>query len=133
MIIAAALIATALPRCATTSDCPRIVQYAAPWSLAAKPSEIVLGASRPILGITRWTRYNHSDAVATGWGESELPGCTQPSYLCPFGKRPATITFTRPVKGGAGKWYFSRMHVAGNVGIFGIKPNWGITKAGLWG
>lgn len=125
--------AAALPRCTSSRVCPGVMTGPLNWQRAVKPARVVLGAARPVLAGLHWTRYNASDAVATGIGDGIPASCPPPLSGCVAVGRPVTVTFTRPVKGGAGRWYYSRMHVAGNVANLGIKANWGITARGFWG
>jgi hypothetical protein len=139
-MIAAALImmaaskpATVLPRCTSTSVCPDVLVNGTPYHRALKPGTIVLGAGRPQLTGLKWRAYDHTSAVATGWGEGILRSCPPPYYKCPFLKRPVTVTFLHAVRGGAGNWFYSRMHVAGNVAGIEIKANWAVDSRGFWG
>jgi hypothetical protein len=139
-MIAAALIllaapkpATALPKCTSTSACPGVIVNGTPYDRVLKPGAIVLGAGRPQLTGLSWRVYNHDEAVATGWGAGILSTCPPPYFKCPFVKRPVTVTFRHAVRGGAGNWFYSRMHVAGNVAGIGIKANWGVDSRGFWG
>jgi hypothetical protein len=139
-MIAAALLLLAAPKpvtpppaCASTSACPGVIVNGTPYHRVLRPGSIVLGAGRPQLAGLRWRVYDHDEAVATGWGEGIRSTCPPPYYLCPFVKRPVTVTFRHAVRGGAGNWFYSRMHVAGNVAGIEIKANWGVDARGYWG
>jgi hypothetical protein len=139
MVIAAALITVAaarpgpvLPRCTSTSACPGVLVNGTPYHRELKPAAIVLGAGRPELAGLKWRAYNHASAVATGWGEGALASCPPPYYTCPLVKRRVTVTFLHAVRGAAGNWFYSRMHVAGNVAGIEIKANWGVDSRGFW-
>ena len=93
-MIAAALImmgaskpAAVLPRCTSTSACPSVLVNGTPYHRVLKPGTIVLGAGRPELTGLQWRAYNHTSAVATGWGEGILASCPPPYYKCPVVKR----------------------------------------------
>jgi hypothetical protein len=140
-MIAAALIllsvltpapAAPLPACPSTSACPAVLVNGTPYHRELKPKTIILGAGRPELTGLKWRVYNHDEAVATGTGEGVLTSCPPPYYRCPEYKRPVTVTFLHAVRGGAGRWFYSRMHVAGNVAGIEIKANWGVDAAGYW-
>jgi hypothetical protein len=140
MMIAAALIlvaaskpATALPACTSTSVCPGVIVNGTPYHRVLKPGTVVFGAGRPELTGLKWRVYNHAEAVATGWGEGILSTCPPPYFRCAFMKRPVTVTFLHAVRGGAGNWFYSRLHVAGNVAGIEIKANWGVDSRGFWG
>jgi hypothetical protein len=139
-MIAAALImmaasepATNLPPCTSTSVCPNVVGDITPWREVRKPTTIILGASRPSLTGLRYSVYDRTEAVATGTVNSIMVSCPLPSYMCPPIRRPVTVTFLHAVRGGAGRWFYSRMHVAGNLAGIGVQANWSVTSRGFWG
>jgi hypothetical protein len=132
IMMAAARPAPVLPRCTSTSACPAVLVNGTPYHRELKPAAIVLGAGRPELAGLKWRAYNHASAVATGWGEGALASCPPPYYTCPLVKRRVTVTFLHAVRGAAGNWFYSRMHVAGNVAGIEIKANWGVDSRGFW-
>jgi hypothetical protein len=142
-MIAAALIAMAaaqpaqpavnLPRCTSTSACPGVINDAVAWSRQTKPKIIPIGMGDPALINLSWRIYNHTEAVATGQLEITRPGCKTPIYECPVVRRPATVTMLHARKGGAGRWYYSRMHIAANLSGSGVPANMGVTTRGFWG
>jgi hypothetical protein len=139
-MIAAALIllsvlnpVTALPACTSTSACPGVLVNGTPYHRELKPATIVFGAGRPEVTGLKWRVYNHTEAVATGTGVGILTSCPPPYYLCREFRRPVTVTFLHAVRGGAGNWFYSRLHVAGNVAGIEIKANWAVDAAGYWG
>jgi hypothetical protein len=48
------------------------------------------------------------------------------------GGREGTRVVTHAVKGGAGRWYYSRAHIAGNLAGSGIPANIAVTSRGFW-
>jgi hypothetical protein len=125
--------ATPLPRCTSTYVCPGVINDSTPWARSTKPSILPFGAGgqAALVGL-RWRAYNHPEAIATGTAEFEAPGCPLPAYECPVDHRAITITFLHAVKGGAGRWYYSRAHIAGNLAGSGIPANIAVTSGGYW-
>ena len=122
-----------LPACTTTYACPGVISDDAAWARSVKPQIIAIGAGDPALTGLRWRVYSHDDAVASGQLEITKPGCTTPVYLCPVVRRPATVTLLHAVRGGAGRWYYSRMHIAAILAGSGVPANMAVTSRGFWG
>jgi hypothetical protein len=132
IMMAAAKPAAVLPKCASTSVCPGVLVDGTPYHRAVKPGTVVLGFSRPSLTGLKWRVYDHAEAVATGTVNSIATSCPPPYYRCPPVTRPVTVTFRHAVRGAAGNWFYSRMHIAGNLAGIGVGSNWGVTSRGFW-
>lgn len=137
-MIATALLALTMAasqsKCAPSEACPLVLtDSTGSWARAVEPAQIDLSASGPLIYGLHWRTYNGTRAVATGMAEGVLAGCKTPAYECPVAKRPITVTMLHAVRGGAGKWFFSRMHVDGAVGAMGIAANESVTPRGYWG
>ena len=81
------------------------------WHAYVKPGNFYFGnGGAPFFTQLHWTSWNSSSAWATGRLWTQKPGCTAPSYQCPYSARWVGV-YLSTVRTHNGVKYYARMAV----------------------
>jgi hypothetical protein len=111
-VISAALIALALPATAASASTPVLYGRGNGWhDPARRPAHFFTGhANGAFMQSLHWDYWTSGHAYATGRLEAQNPGCTRPSFECPYHGRWVSI-FLRDVQVHGGRAYFRKATV----------------------
>ena len=101
------------------------------WHGYVRPAAIYFGqGGAPFLAKLRWSSWNGTSARAAGELWAQKPGCTLPSYKCPYNSRWVGVYLTT-IRSHHGTRYFARMAVRF---WYGGKWRWdvGWLRHGYW-
>jgi hypothetical protein len=95
---------------ASASSKPVVFNDVSGWTHGhVKPHAIYVGeGGSPVVYRLRWSHWSQRTASARGTLNQQIPGCTQPTYLCPTFNSPVRVYLYR-VRSRAGTRYFSWM------------------------